>query len=145
MRGGKRPRSGRPKGSANKASAARQAAIAATGTTPLDVMLENVRWAYAEAIQLTERLAQAEPSPETEELFSEMIRLRQLAVEWAHMAAPYVHPKLAATAHVHRNPDGSPIAPVVRIFIQGKPLDRGKPLGADRTGEPSDDIPDRRD
>jgi hypothetical protein len=99
-------------------------------------MLENMRWAHVEAIQLTARLADAELSLETAELFSEMLRFRQLASEWAHMAAPYVHPKLAATAHVHRNLDGGPIAPVVRIFIEGNPLDR--------TGEPGDDIPDRR-
>jgi hypothetical protein len=50
---------GRGKGTPNKATAERQAAIAASGKTPLEIMLENTRWAYAEAIQLTERLADA--------------------------------------------------------------------------------------
>jgi hypothetical protein len=101
-------------------------------------MLENTRWAHAEAIELTERLADAEPSLETEELFRQMLRFRQLAVEWAHMAAPYVHPRLAAVAHRHTTPDGSPIQPIVKIIcIEEIPQ-------ADRLGEPSDDIPDRR-
>jgi hypothetical protein len=128
---------GRGKGTPNKATAERQAAIAASGKTPLEIMLENTRWAYAEAIQLTERLADAEPSLETEELFRQMLRFRQLAVEWAQMAAPYVHPRLAAVAHKHTNPDGSPIAPIVKIICI-------KEIPADPVGESGDDIPDRR-
>jgi hypothetical protein len=118
MRGGKRPRSGRPKGSPNKATAERQAAIAASGWTPLDIMLENARWAHAQATQLTEQLAEAEPS-QSAELFHEMMHFRQLAVEWAHMAAPYVHPRLAAVAHRYTNPDGSPVGPRVNVIIHG--------------------------
>jgi hypothetical protein len=36
-------------------------------------MLENARWAHARATQLTEELAQAEPSLDTVELFRKMI------------------------------------------------------------------------
>ena len=82
-------------------------------------MLENARWAHAQAIQLTEKLAEAEPSLDTTELLREMIRFRQLAVEWAHMAAPYVHPRLAAVAHRYTNPDGSPVGPRVNVIIYG--------------------------
>jgi hypothetical protein len=119
MRGGKRPRSGRPKGSPNKATAERQAAIAASGRTPMEIMLANARWAHAQATQLTEKLAQAEPSLETVELFRKMIRFRELAVAWAHMAAPYVHSRLAAVAHRYTNPDGSPVGPRVNVIIHG--------------------------
>jgi hypothetical protein len=119
MRGGKRPRSGRPKGSPNKATAERQAAVSASGITPLAIMVENARWAYAEAARLTERLVGSEPSLDTLDLLREIIRFRGLAVEWAHMAAPYVHPRLAAVAHRHTNLDGSPVRPVVNVIIHG--------------------------
>ena len=41
--GGARPGAGRPKGAKNKATAAREAAIAASGKTPLDFMLSVLR------------------------------------------------------------------------------------------------------
>ena len=63
---------GRPKGSKNKATVARQAAIAASGLTPLDYMLEVLR--------------SEDSGPEDR--------------KWAAAAsAPYVHPKLSAISH----------------------------------------------
>ena len=112
----------------------------ASGMTPLDIMLANARWADAQATRLTEGLIEAEPSLERAALFSEMIRFRQLAVEWAHMGAPYIHPRLAAVAHRYTNPDGSPSQPTVNVFIHGNP----RPEGAGRLSEPGDNIPDRR-
>ena len=44
-------RGGRRKGTPNKATAARQAEVAATGRTPLEVMLENMRFAHATAAE----------------------------------------------------------------------------------------------
>ena len=72
MRGGKRPRAGRKHGSRNKASAAREAAIAASGLTPLQYMLGIMR-------------------DETQPV---AVRL-----EMAKAAAPYVHPRVAAIEH----------------------------------------------
>lgn len=72
MRGGKRHGAGRKKGARNKASAAREAAIAASGLTPLQYMLALMR-------------------DETQPV---AVRL-----EMAKAAAPYVHPRLAAVAH----------------------------------------------
>jgi hypothetical protein len=43
-------------------------------------MLENMRWADEKARRLSERLAGTEPSPETEQLFGQLMRLRQLFV-----------------------------------------------------------------
>lgn len=71
-RGGKRPGAGRPKGSPNKATAARQAEIAASGLTPLDYMLGILRDEEADQAQ---------------------------RFEAAKAAAPYVHPRLAAVEH----------------------------------------------
>lgn len=65
-RGGKREGAGRPKGVPNKATAAREAAIAASGLTPLEFMLEALR-------------------DETREFAERM--------DAAKSAAPYCHPK----------------------------------------------------
>jgi hypothetical protein len=56
------------------------------------------------------------------------------------MAAPYVHPRLAAVAHRYTNPDGSPVGPRVNVFIHGKL----RPEGAGLIREPGDVISDRR-
>jgi hypothetical protein len=80
MRGGKRPNAGRPKGAPNKATAERQAQIAASGETPLDYMLRVMRDGTQE---------------------------HQRRDDMAKAAAPYVHPKLAAVEHTGK--DGGPI------------------------------------
>jgi len=68
-RGGKRDNAGRKKGVPNKASAERQAEIAASGITPLEYMLTVLR-------------------DETKPIETRM--------DAAKAAAPFVHPKLAA-------------------------------------------------
>lgn len=80
MAAGKGSGAGRPKGSQNKASIARQAAIAASGLTPLDFMLDVLR---NTANELPIRL------------------------DAAKNAAPYVHPRLSAITH--SGPGGGPI------------------------------------
>jgi hypothetical protein len=60
-----------------------------------------------------------EPSLDTAELLREILCFRELAVEWAHLAAAYVHPRLAAVAHRHINTDGSPVGPRVNVIIHG--------------------------
>ncbi len=72
MRGGKRPGAGRRKGSRNKASAAREMAVAASGLTPLAYMLAVMR----------------------DELQPLSVRM-----EMAKAAAPYVHPRFSAIEH----------------------------------------------
>ena len=79
-RGGKRPGAGRRAGIPNKASIARQQAVAASGETPLDYMLRVMR----------------DPASDDE-------RRDQMA----KAAAPYVHPRLAAIQHIGK--DGGPI------------------------------------
>ena len=72
MRGGKREGAGRKPGVHNKASAAREAAIQASGLTPLDYLMGVVR---NEGASPADRL------------------------DAAKAAAPYVHPKLASVEH----------------------------------------------
>lgn len=69
MAGGKRPGAGRKKGIPNKATLGRQAKITASGTTPLDFLIEVMR--------------------SVERTFQERF-------EAAKAAAPYVHPRLSA-------------------------------------------------
>jgi hypothetical protein len=71
---------GRKKGVPNKATAAKAAAVAASGLTPLDYLLSVMR------------------NPEQE------IETR---LDAAKAAAPYVHPKLATVEH--SGPNGGPI------------------------------------
>lgn len=71
---------GRQKGTPNKATAAKAEAIAASGLTPLDYMLQVMR---DEDVERHARFAAAKA------------------------AAPYVHPHLAAVTHT--GPDGGPI------------------------------------
>tara|TARA_R110002020_G_scaffold36894_35_gene111027 strand:- start:2534 stop:2887 length:354 start_codon:yes stop_codon:yes gene_type:complete len=80
QRGGYRPGAGRPKGSPNKATAARQREIEQSGVTPLDYMLSVMRDEDA-------------PPARRDEM--------------AKAAAPYVHPKLASTQI--SGPNGGPI------------------------------------
>lgn len=71
-RGGKREKAGRPPGSINKASAAKRAEIEASGLTPLDYMLQVMR---------------NEENP------------RDVRLDAANKAAPFVHRRLAAIEH----------------------------------------------
>jgi hypothetical protein len=82
MKGGKRLGAGRKKGIPNRASAERQAAIQASGLTPLEYMLTTMR----------------------DESKPEAVRL-----DVAKAVAPYVHPRLASVEQsvqldVHERP-----------------------------------------
>lgn len=99
---------GRRKGTPNKTTTAREAEIAASGTTPLEVMLTNMRFYHQEAIDLVNKLITdgappAEPAEEGEpgevnkglvEQLRTILTLRKLAGEEAARAAPYVHPRI---------------------------------------------------
>lgn len=76
-RGGARPNAGRKKGSVTKATEIRQemlARAAAEGISPLEVMMQAMREAWA-------------------------ANDHDKAVEYAVSAAPYVHPRLSAVKH----------------------------------------------
>lgn len=81
MRGGKRPGAGRKRGSPNKASAAREKAVAASGQTPLEYMLK---------------------------VFRNKKEDKDRRLDAAKAAAPYVHPKLSSI--VHKGDTKRPIA-----------------------------------
>lgn len=97
-RGGAKPgerRGGRKKGVPNRASAAKVAAIEASGLTPLDYLLSVLR---------------------------DTILPRDARIEAAKAAAPYVHPKLANIELTGK--DGGPIGVnVVRYSDPAQPVD----------------------
>jgi hypothetical protein len=78
-KGGARPGAGRKKGVPNKRTAENAAKVAASGITPLEFMLKNMRKPYPRGATLAQK--QAHDS------------LRQQA---ARDAAPYVHARLSA-------------------------------------------------
>jgi hypothetical protein len=104
-RGGHRENAERKRGTPNKATAARQAAVAASGITPLEVMLDNMRFAHQRAGELLAALLADVEAGEVKEraalidAFKPIQVLRQTAQECARDAANYVHPKLANIQH----------------------------------------------
>lgn len=84
--GGRRPGQGRPKGSKTDRTKAVAVELALTGSTPLEVMMEAMRFYL-------------QPPP----IFN-----RDKAVSIAKDAAPYMHPRLTAVA-VGGNPGAPPI------------------------------------
>jgi hypothetical protein len=81
---------GRAKGSTNKATAAKEAAIAASGLTPLEFMLSALR-------------------DEGKDFLTRF--------EAAKHAAPYVHPKLASVDNTLKGPDGGPVRHEIEMHI----------------------------
>jgi hypothetical protein len=104
-RGGHRENAGRKRGTPNKATAARQAAVAASGITPLEVMLDNMRFAHQRAGELLAALLADVEAGEVKEsaalidAFKPIQVPRQTAQDCARDAAKYVHPKLANIQH----------------------------------------------
>lgn len=93
---------GRPKGAPNKASPQREKRIAASGITPVDLMIEAMRWHHGEVHK-----ALRSRGPD---------RLAKIAAHYADAVsvaadvAPYVHPKLQSVLHGNdpRNPLNKP-------------------------------------
>lgn len=81
---------GRKKGSRNKATAGKEAAIAKSGLTPLEFMLNLMRMEVDEDADIQQRIA-----------------VNAMRFEAAKAAAPYVHPRLNAVEHTGK--DGGPI------------------------------------
>ena len=88
-RGGTRPGAGRKPGAPNKATAQQRKAAAESGLTPLDYLLSVMRDATVP---------------------------RELRVDAANKAAPYVHAKLASVDH--KSSDGTMSPKPDRIIIE---------------------------
>lgn len=107
--GGSRNGAGRKKGQlAERTRKVAEKAIS-EGLTPLEVMLDNMRFAHQGANNcLAKLIEQNEQTPlEKFDAYKEMLRLRGLAQEAAKDAAPYMHPRLASVEHSGH--EGGPI------------------------------------
>ena len=93
-RGGKRPGAGRPRGAISKSTRAILEAMAAGGEMPIEYTLRIMR-------------DPREPAARRDEM--------------AKAAAPYLHPKMQATAP--SIDDGSPVVPVINLTIHRGPAD----------------------
>ena len=99
---------GRKKGSKNRATIAKEHVEAQVAAAALEAQIDDI-----EAKQMPL------------DFLLRAMRSRNLLWEQrfaaARSAAPYCHPQLQATAHVHLNPDGTPIAPVISVTIERGP------------------------
>jgi|SRR6185369_6884851 len=100
-RGGKRANAGRKVGSATKKTREIADRAAATGVTPLEIMLASM-WAFAK---------QAKKEKDA----GLKLRLMAQAADVAKDAAPYMHPRLNAIEHT--GPGGGPVETVSRIEL----------------------------
>lgn len=99
-RGGARQGSGRKAGTANKRTREIADKAAATGLTPLEVMLDNMTFAHTQASDLLGKLLESGAEvPEGFDQYKELLKFRGMAQEAAKDAAPYIHPRLAAVEH----------------------------------------------
>lgn len=99
--GGKRIGAGRPKGSPNKNQAflreyAKKIALGEGLDSPLDMMLETMRYLRAKAIEHEHANTVLIAGEGADVKAYTSIQLRLMAVEVAARAAPFVHPRLTA-------------------------------------------------
>lgn len=84
------------------------------GTTPIEVLLGNMRFYWNNLVPLMERLkalVEEHPNilaavPQLDDLLGKILEARKLADESAAKAAPYCHPKLANITVEALAPDG---------------------------------------
>ena len=114
--GGARTGSGRKQGALQLRTRKIAEQAVAEGLTPLEVMLDNMRFAHQRATRFLEKLVtQNKETPLLEQFdsYKEMLKLRAMAQESAKDAAPYMHPRLAAVEHT--GAQGGPIEFVGKI------------------------------
>lgn len=120
--GGSRPGAGRKRGSLTKKTVAIANEAAARGITPLEVMIENMRWWHQEAgfliktAEETARQGGAEPAAVLD-LLRKIGSARQHAGDAARDAAPYMHPRLASIEHAGKG--GAPLQIQIVKFSDG--------------------------
>lgn len=130
-RGGKREGAGRKKGSLTVRTQETAAKALATGSSPLDIMLANMR--HFQQVAMDAEVAiegmNAEEAASLGATHEDQFRallakvkqaagLRLMAQESARDAAPYIHPKLSAVTH-----KGDADAPPIRHVVERRIID----------------------
>ena len=84
---------GRQKGTPNKRTEIAKSRAEDGGLLPLDIMLDNARWAHQQAAATFQKPTGdfAEPQQSDDHL-----KYRRLANEWSKDAAPYIHSRLSS-------------------------------------------------
>lgn len=95
--GGARKGAGRKKGSQTKRTQEIIAVASAQGISPLEVMLDNMRFAHAQAAELLTKVATGNEPLDAN--LEDILKLRSVAQSCASDAAPYLHPRLANVQH----------------------------------------------
>lgn len=122
---------GRQPGSTNKKTKAIQAAVAATGLTPLQIMLWNTREHHATALTLKRRAAATKDEGRKAALQDQQYAAMERSQLAAKQAADFIHPKLqsvinpsdpeASTVKVEHTVSRETMA-IAFEFIHGKQL-----------------------
>lgn len=119
-RGGKREGAGRKKGALSVRTREIAEQAITEGISPLEVMLSNMRFHFAEATDLMsgliDRAKSAGPieASELKDLLRFLHNTRSMAEECARDAAPYIHPRLA-TLQVGGDPNAPLVIQVVKF------------------------------
>lgn len=94
--GGKRKGAGRPIGALSKKNKELQIQVMEEGITPLQVLINDMRFYYNLGEQEFLKIRGKELLEESYVIFKVAHGLKNTARECAIMAAPYIHPKLAS-------------------------------------------------
>lgn len=96
------------------------------GITPLEVMLENMRWYYQKAEDLLMNILQAQKKKQLSEdhiiALAKVYQFRDYAQKAAADAAPFVHPRLSAVSvsgevtQRHELPAGLELAKAMELY-----------------------------
>lgn len=97
-RGGFRPNAGRPNKNKFFGKVSQEVAVRLIkeGMTPLDVILDNMRYFYQLAQLETLKIAGQDYATADKEIVGNVFSLRSLAQQSAKEAAPFMHSRLAA-------------------------------------------------
>ncbi|MDX3926749.1 MAG: hypothetical protein QHC90_13220 [Shinella sp.] len=134
-RGGKRDGAGRPAGAITRRTREVAERVVATGMSPLEVMIDNMRHfqqvaldaeATLEGLTASEFSEQVPPDASPEDQFKFLLAqvkktagFRQMAQDAARDAAPYVHAKLSSIAHT--DPEGGVLKVLFQTIYEPKP------------------------
>ena len=105
-----RPGAGRPHSSTDTRTVRAYRALAREGIQPLEVLVWNMRKAFAKALEAERKIVEqggVTISPDGEDLARTEWDYRKAAAEMAIAAAPYMHSKLASVELTGK--DGGPI------------------------------------
>ena len=154
-RGGTRPGAGRKRKTEQPAIAAAlraQRAVAQhrvdtkvklDAAMPVEIMLDNMRFAHTQAQNAAQEIARIEQDTGQMAdilLYKTMMSFRVMAQRCAEGAAPYLHPRLAAVAHLDPPDEANPKTPdefMAYILNKIDGRTRGLSHGRAATSEPS--------